>query len=116
MSRPTRRAILGGLAAAATVGWAGAGEAATVRVSASRVRPGATLRLRCPGADGFELRFGDGAPRTVEARDGALSLAAPAGWGPRDWTPIRIVPTRLGRPIGPAAEVAVLTRPPVFGA
>jgi len=115
VSGPTRRALLGGLAAAATVGWT-AGASAAVRVSAHRVRPGADLRLRCPAADGFELRFGDRVTRVVPAADGRLRIGAPRGWSDRTWTPLRIVPLEAGRPVGPAAEVLVFTRAPIFGA
>ncbi len=130
MSRPTRRMVLGGLgglgglAAATTVGWpslaraarAPADEPATVDVSARRIRPGAQIGLRCPAADAFRFSFGERTPRTVSAPDGRLTVGAPAGWGRVAWTPLQIVPLRGDRPIGPAAEVLVFTRPPIFGA
>ncbi len=114
MSGFTRRTMLGGLAAAATVGWARSGRAA-VRVSAQRVRPGAALTLACAGAEAFELRFGDGSPRLVAARGGRLRVGAPGGWSAETWTPLRIVPLADGRPLGPAAEVLVFTRAPLYG-
>lgn len=114
MSQPTRRAILGGLAAAATVGWS-TGARAAVAVSAQRVRPGAALTLSCPGADRFELRFGAGPRREMAAPGGRLALSAPGGWTGTTWTPLQIVPCRAGRPVGPAVEVLVFTRPPLFG-
>lgn len=116
MSRPTRRAMIGGLAAAATVGWtAGRAVAAAVEVSAERVRPGAELRLRCPGAQAFELTFGATPTRVVPAVGGRVRVAVPRGWNRSAWTALRIVPTREGRPAGPPAEVQVFTRSPIFG-
>lgn len=115
MSRPTRRAMLGGLAAAATVGWAATGRA-SVRVSAERVRAGAALTLACPGADAFELRFGDLMTRVVPAPGGRLVLGAPGGWSEATWTPLHIVPLLDGAPRGPAARVLVFTRAPLYGA
>lgn len=127
MSRPTRRAVLGGLgglgglAAVATVGWTSAARASgdgqsAVHLSATRIRPGAEVTLSCAAADAFGLTFGERPPRTVPAPDGRLTVGAPGGWGHDPWTPLRIVPLRAGRPVGPVAEVLVFTRPPIFGA
>lgn len=116
MNGPTRRAVLGGLAAASTVGWraAQARGAPTLSISATRVRPGARVTLDCADADGFELTFGEMA-RSVAAPGGRVVVEAPRGWTDDDWTPMRIVPVRGARPVAPAAEVAVFTRPPLFG-
>lgn len=113
MSGPTRRAVLGGLGAAVTIGWASKSARATI--SAERVRPGAKLTLRCPDADGFALTFGGGAPRRVDAPTGQVVIGAPRVFTDDDWTAITVVPTRGGRPVAAAAEVAVYTRAPSFG-
>lgn len=111
----TRREVVGALAvaaAAATVSWRETRPA----VSASRVRPGAVVTLRCPGADAYALRFGDGEPRHVEAPGGRLVFEAPRVFAAATWTPIVVAPLADGRPHGEPAEVAVFTRRPTFGA
>ena len=62
-----RRELLGALAGACVV-WPGAGRA-TARVSATRVRPGALVTLRCPGADAYEVSAAGCAPPRVPAAE-----------------------------------------------
>lgn len=114
--RPTRRQLVGllaGAAAVATVQWA---RSRRPERSAERVRPGAAVTLRCPDADAYELSFGDRPPVRVEARGGTLVVEAPAEWRRETWTALVARPLAAGRPIAEAAEVAVYTRRPLFGA
>lgn len=112
---PTRREVVGalGLAAVATVCWS---SERAPEVSAARIRPGAAVTLRCAGADAYELRFGGGAVRRVAAPGGHLVFAAPTVWRADTWTALTALPLAAGRPLAEAAEVAVFTRRPVFGA
>lgn len=117
-SPPTRREVFRALAASA------AAAAVTVcwtrdrgpEASAARVRPGATVTLRCAGADAYLLHFPGQEPRRVPARDGRLVFAAPVAWRAADWTPLTVTPIEKGRPREATVAIHVFTRFPRFGA
>lgn len=107
----SRRELLGSLAAAVVV-WPGRGRAAA-RSSATRVRPGALVTLKCPGADGYLVRADGCAPTRVSAEG---RCRAPRIRTTREWTVMRCTPLRDGRPVGDPVCVHVLTVAPGFGA
>lgn len=111
---PTRRQLLGALAAAATVTWTGA--EARAAVSAERVRPGAALTLACPGADGFLVAGPDGTALHVPAPGGRARFPAPAFPADGDWCTLTCTPVRRGSRAGAPATVEVLAAPVFFGA
>lgn len=111
--KPTRRQMLGVLAATGAVTWLADGRA---RASARRVRPGADITLRCPGADAFRVQMGADRPQMLDAPSGALVFAAPGGDPRVSFTRLRATPLIDGRPVGEAVEVAVFTRRPGYGA
>lgn len=104
-----RRELLGTLAGVAVV-WPTRAEA---RASASRVFPGAPVRLRCAGADGYLVEADGCAPYTVAAHG---RCRAPRMVTDREWTVMRCTPLRGGRPVAAPVEVRVLTAAPSFGA
>lgn len=117
-SQKTRREALAALAASAaaaavTVSWS---SAPRPQVSAHRIRPGATVTLRCGGADAYELRFGDETPRRVAAPAGRLAFQAPITWRGADWTRLIALPLAGDAPCGRAVAIQVFTRMPRFGA
>lgn len=116
MTGPTRRQLVGllaGATAVVTVQWI---RARRPTASAQRVRPGAAVTLHCPGADAYELTFGDRPAARVEAPGGRVVVEAPAVWRAETWTDLVARPLADGRPIGAPAAVAVFTRTPSFGA
>lgn len=113
MSRPTRRQMLGALAAAGAITWVSDGHA---RASARRVRPGADITLRCPRADAFRVQMGDDRPQVLSAPGGAVVFAAPGGDPRVSFTALRATPLAAGRPVGEPVSVEVFTRRPGYGA
>ncbi len=106
-----RRELLGSLAAAVVV-WPGRGRAAA-QASAARVRPGALVTLKCPGADGFLVEAEGCGPVRIGA-DGRCR--APRIRTECEWTVMRCTPLAGGRRVGDPAEVHVLTVMPEYGA
>ncbi len=106
-----RRELVATLAGALTLCWDGPGPP---RVDHRRLRPGGVLSVRCPEADAFRVELA-GQVRELRAPTGRARLRAPWLEG-EGFVELRCVPLRKGRPVGPAACVAVLAGEPVFGA
>lgn len=114
----TRREALHALAASAaaaavTISWSNLRGA---QVSATRVRPGAIITLRCLDADAYALRFGDEPPRRVAAPGGRLAFQAPMTWRATDWTRLTATPLHAGQILDEPIGIDVFTRFPRFGA
>ncbi|MCA9537712.1 MAG: hypothetical protein KC620_02415 [Myxococcales bacterium] len=107
--------MLGALAASASLSWL-AGDAGP-QVSADRVRAGAVITLRSPGADAFLVRRDDGPAHQVPVRGGVARFRAPyEAEHDGDWARIECTPLADGRAIGKPTTVQVLVAAPGFGA
>ncbi len=115
MGSVTRRGALGALGAVTTVGWlAGRARAAT---ATPRVRAGAPVALRCPGADAFRIEGDLPQPRRFQAPRGEVRFRAPGLVHPDGdtWATLRCTPLAQGAPCGEPVTVLVLTLTPWFG-
>lgn len=110
----TRRRAAAVIAGAALVTWLGSGRRA--QASARKLRAGAELTLRCPGATAFLLIFEGYGEATLPAPGGEAKLRVPFPVTTREWTPLLCTPLDAHGPLGPSTAVQVLTAPIQFGA
>ncbi len=110
----TRRRAAAVIAGAGLITWLGAGRRA--QASARKLRAGAELTLRCPGATAFELTFEGYGEARVPAKDGVATFRVPFPVTAREWTPLACTPCDARGPLGPSTAVQILTAPIQFGA
>lgn len=106
----TRRQAL--LATGAVICWPVGAQASA---SVSRMRAGAPLTLRCPGASAYRLEAPGCPPREVRARGGVARLRAPLLPHAEGLAELRCTPLAEGRPCGAPVSVLVLTPAQGFG-
>ena len=114
MADLTRRRAAAVIASTALITWIGAGR--RVEVSARRLRAGAELTLRCPGATAFQLTFEGYGEAILPATEGVARFRVPFPVSTREWTPLACTPCDARGALGPSTAVQVLTAPIQFGA
>lgn len=114
MADLTRRRAAAVIAGTALITWIGAGRRA--EASARKLRAGAELTLRCPGATSFVLTYEGYGEATVPAPGGVAKFRVPFPVTDREWTPLACTPCDARGPLGPSTAVQILTAPIQFGA